>query len=78
MTQKEGVSVYKARKLLNLKYSTAKHIVSIYKSTGKADRTNAITHGKRLPDIYPEKEKEKPIDKTNKEEAKTPLDIEFE
>ena len=78
MTQFEGVSVYKARKLLNLKYSTAKHIVSIYKSTGKADRTNAITHGKRLPDVYPDHKMEY-NDKTNNEAAITPpIDEELE
>lgn len=42
MTQTEGMSVYKARKLLNLKYSTAKQIVNMFKMTGKIDRTNAI------------------------------------
>ena len=42
MTQTQGMSVYKARKLLNLKYSTAKQIVNMYKTTGKIDRTNAI------------------------------------
>lgn len=42
MTQVEGVSVYKARKLLNLKYSTAKQIVNMYKQTGKIQRTNGI------------------------------------
>ena len=36
------MSVYKARKVLCLKYSTAKQIVNMYKNTGKIDRTNAI------------------------------------
>ena len=42
MTQFEGISVYKARKILNLKYSTAKQIVNMYKQTGKIQRTNGI------------------------------------
>lgn len=59
MTQVEGLSIYKARKVLGLKYSTAKHIVSIYKSTGKVDRINAITNGVRTTQLpSPEKEEE--------------------
>lgn len=47
MTQSEGISIYKARKMLDLKYSTAKQIVKLYKQTGKIERTNQIKRGRK-------------------------------
>lgn len=55
------MSVYKARKVLCLKYSTAKQIVNLYKNTGKIDRTNAI---KKIDDqhIVPDEYQKKVTD----------------
>jgi transposase len=42
LTDTDGLSIYKARQILGIKYSTAKQIVKSYRDTGKIERTNNI------------------------------------
>lgn len=60
--------MYKARKILDLKYSTAKQIVNYYKKTGKIDRTNAINKNEKI---------EKPSENENVENEEADKNLEI-
>ena len=45
LTQEQDVSIRKASKMLQIKYSTGKTLIQLYKKTGSIDRVKNVREG---------------------------------